>query len=329
MLDIIRSNTEFHPDAECSLETNPETVTPAQLRLLWELGFSRISLGVQDLNQDVQWAIGRCHPYEKVQEIVSICRDSGYNSVNFDLVYGLPKQTLSSFSHTVEKVCSLEPDRVALYHFAYLPAKKPHQRLLDASSFPSSKENFHIFQAATSIFKSNGYESVGMDHFAKYDDPLALASRERRLKRSFMGYEPNPVQNFLGIGPSAISFLDSAYLRNIPSLYAWQHAIDEGRFGQDLWRKLTPEDSSRHSLINDLLCNLEIKDNVFTRVLGSQAQGIFPILEEFVSENLLRRKGNGWEVTGLGRPFVRAIAKTFDAYYNEMPKKDRPFSNVS
>jgi len=329
LMDIIRSNMEFHPDAECSLETNPETVTPAQLRLLWELGFSRISLGVQDLNKDVQWAINRHHPYNELKEVLSICRDSGYNSVNIDLVHGLPKQTLSSFSHTAEQICTLEPERVALYRFAYLPEKKPHQRLMDTSSFPSPKENFHIFQAASLIFESHGYSAVGMDHFAKNKDSLAVASHEGRLKRSFMGYEHHPVQNFLGIGPSAISLLDNAYLRNVPSLCSWQHALDRGSFGQDLWRELTPEDRARHSLLNDLLCNLEIKDKNFIRALGRQAQCIFPILEKFVSENLLLRKQNCWEVTGLGRPFVRAIAKTFDAYQNELPKKGRPFSKVS
>ncbi len=329
LLKAIRANAEFCPSAEFSLETNPELVTPSQLRLLWELGFSRISLGVQDLNPNVQWAINRFHPYHKIKDIVTLCRDTGFDSVNFDLVYGLPKQTMTSFSRTVEKVLELGPDRVALYHFAYLPNKKPHQRILDKSAFPTPKENIHIFQAATALFESNGYESVGMDHFAKTDDPLALASRKHRLKRSFMGYEPNPVPNFLGVGPSAISFLDGAYLRNVPSLHAWRHAIDGGRFGQDLWRELTPEDYSRHNLINDLLCNLEIRNRSFARALGPQVQRIFPILEEFVSEGILRRNRKGWEVTKLGRTFVRAIAKTLDAYQIETPKKTQPLSSVN
>ena len=328
LMAIVRDNVEFVPGGELSLESNPETVTTAQLKRLWELGFSRISLGIQDFNRDTQWAINRYHPYERVKSVVENCRNVGLDSINFDLVYGLPNQTVSRFSQTVEKVIDLEPDRVALYHFAYLPASKPHQRALDTSSLPGPGEKFRIFQTASGIFSTSGYLPIGMDHFAKPEDDLTRAFEGGRLKRSFMGYEANPAPDILGVGPSAISYLDGAYLRNVPSLFAWNHAIEHGGQGQDLWRDLTAEDRSRHTLINDLLCNLEIRDDAFAQTLGSLATGTLPALDEFVEDGILARERNCWKVTSFGRPFVRTVAQIFDQYQN-LGAETRPASKVA
>ncbi len=329
LMTAIREVVDLDSGGELSLESNPETVTPSQLRTLWELGFTRISFGIQDFNDDTQRAINRRHTFEEVKTVVKACRNVGFSSINFDLVYGLPFQTTSRFSSTVEKVVELSPNRVALYHFAYLPEIKPHQRMIDPSTLPDPEEKFGIFQAASGIFASRGYLPIGMDHFAKPDDALAIAFMEGRLKRSFMGYEANPVTNLLGVGPSAISYLDGAYLRNAPSMSDWGHALDHGKREQDLWRELTEDDCSRHALINDLLCNLELREDAFVRALGKQAEEIVPILDGYVREDLMRREENGWKVTELGRPFVRTIAKNFDAYRNKTPKKARPFSSVS
>lgn len=314
LMAILSESIEFVPNAELSVETNPETVTPSQLRTLWELGFSRISLGIQDFNRDTQWAINRYHPYDRVRCVVDDCRHAGFASVNFDLVYGLPHQTASRFATTVERTISLAPNRVALYHFGYLPDKLPHQRLLDERALPSPLEKHKLFQGATLAFASEGYPPIGMDHFAEPGDTLVRAFRERRLVRSFMGYESRSVRNVLGFGPGAISFLDGAYLRNVPSNTSWTGALNAGASGQDLMRVQTEEDQVRHALINHLLCHLEIKDESLAEAFGSQALGIVSELEAFVRDGILERRNGRRRLTTLGRPFARAVARTFDQY---------------
>ena len=330
MMSLFREFLEFNPEAEFSVETNPETVTPIQLETLRELGFSRISLGIQDFNRDTQWAINRYHPYERVRFVVETCRNLGFTSINFDLVYGLPMQNSQRFERTVEKSIALEPDRVALYHFAFLPEKMPHQKRLDAESMPHPHEKLRIFETATSLFVSEGYLPVGMDHFSKPEDSLAEAFKCNRLKRTFMGYVAKSAKNLLGLGPGAISYLDGAYLRNSPSTIVWGNALDKGGFGQDLWHEQTDEDRTRHALINELLCHLVIRDKELTETMGALAQGITRELKSFARDGILKRAedSSSWNLTRFGRPFARTVARLFDSY--KMEALDRaPCSRVA
>ncbi|MBT3636149.1 MAG: oxygen-independent coproporphyrinogen III oxidase [Opitutae bacterium] len=312
--NLLQRFLNFTPDSELSFESNPETVTTDRLSVLREKGFSRISLGIQDFDQDTQWAINRFHPFTQVRSVVESCREIGFSSINFDLIHGLPHQTVERFEKTVEKTIALNPERVALYNFAYVPEKMPHQKKIDPKTLPSPMENWNIFERASDLFSANEYRSIGMDHFTKPNDPLTLAFDNNRLKRNFMGYVEHSSENLLGIGPGAISFLEGAYLRNTPSLVLWSNALEKGGFGQDLWCEQTEMDRKRHSIINDFLCHLTINDENFVTATETDASRIASQLESFVIDGILERTNNqrAWTLTRFGRPFARAVACLFD-----------------
>jgi len=214
LFNLIRENFNLSPDAEVSVEIDPRSVDFEYLKLYRELGFNRISVGVQDFNPAVQRAINRIQPFELMKEVTSWVRELGFHSMNIDLIYGLPHQTPKTFRDTIRKTIELSPDRVAVYNFAYVPWLKPLQRRIDPQTLPSPKEKLEMLQITIEEFTNAGYEYIGMDHFAKPTDELVIAQREGKLWRNFQGYTTKKGVDLIGIGMSSISMLERYYGQN-------------------------------------------------------------------------------------------------------------------
>jgi oxygen-independent coproporphyrinogen-3 oxidase len=305
-------------DVEMSLESDPRLGTPEQAHLLRELGFERISLGVQDIDLSVQEAIGRIQPASRTRRFYEACRAAGFASVNLDLVYGLPRQTPASFAHTLDFVRELDPDRIACFGYAHVPWVKPNQERVDTTDMPTGAAKFALFQQALASFTDAGYEWIGMDHFARPADELAVAARERRLHRNFMGYTTRPAADLLALGMSGISELAGAFAQNDPDLAGYQNALDEGRLPVVKGHQLSTDDCLRRLAITHLMCNLELPWDVAAERFGVRLDEAFaaelermaPLLED----GLVVREADRLRVTGLGRFFVRNVCMELDAH---------------
>src|SRR3989338_10996339 len=220
-----QENFDIDPEGEIAIEIDPRTTTESKIKKLRALGFNRVSIGVQDFNEDVQRQVGRHQPYSLVKELHERCRELQFESVNFDLIYGLPRQTVKSFRETVEKVILLRPDRIALYSFAYVPWLKRHQRKIEASLLPSSDLKLDIFLNARAQFLEGGYMAIAMDHFALEDDELARAFKRGTLYRNFMGYTVKQADEYIGLGLTSIGFLEGTYVQNQKALSAFEPAL--------------------------------------------------------------------------------------------------------
>ncbi len=311
----------FRIDArtECSIEADPRLVTQEQLVHLRQLGFSRISFGVQDLDPGVQEAIGRVQPTSMVRDVVHGARSAGFGGINVDLIYGLPFQTNSTFLETVRETIDLSPDRIACFGYAHVPWMRPHQRRMDESAMPAARERFALFRAAVERFQDAGYRWIGLDHFAKPEDPLALAADAGRLHRNFMGYTTRTGEHLLGVGVSAISEIDGWYVQNAPELGGWQRDIDEGRLSLARRHVLTEDDQARGRAVSHLMCNAELPFDLFV--------GDVPTLtdrfEQFAEDGLVEFETDRVVVTPLGQFFLRNMCFALDAYRGAGDRAER------
>jgi oxygen-independent coproporphyrinogen-3 oxidase len=298
---------EFEPDAELAIEVDPRVTTRAHLETLADLGFNRLSCGVQDFDEDVQEAIGRIQPFTSTSELVGAARELGIESVNLDLIYGLPRQAVETFTDTVAQVIALRPDRVALYSYAHVPWLKGHQRKIDASELPDAGTKLDLYQTALHEFRAAGYEAIGMDHFALPDDELAVAAKDGTLWRNFMGYTVQPANELIGFGMSGIGEVAGAFFQNARKLHQYQSAVEESGLAVERGYALTEDDWVRRRIIASLMC----------RFKADGLQGFDAELAELrpMEEDGLVRIGDGSvEVTEKGRLFVRNICMVFDTY---------------
>lgn len=302
----------FRIDArtECSIEADPRLVTVEQLAHLRQLGFSRISFGVQDLDPIVQQAIGRVQDVSMIRDVITGARDAGFGGINVDLIYGLPHQTASRFLATVRETIELSPDRVACFGYAHVPWMRPHQRRMDESALPGARERFGLFREAVDRFQDAGYRWIGMDHFAKPDDPLALAADAGRLHRNFMGYTTRSGERLLGVGVSSISEIDGWFMQNTPELGGWQREIDEGRLALARRHVMTDDDIARGRAIGHLMCNAELPFDMF---VGNVSQ-LTDRFEQFAADGLVTFEHDRIVVTSLGQFFLRNLCFALDAY---------------
>jgi oxygen-independent coproporphyrinogen-3 oxidase len=252
---VISRHFAVQVDAETAIEIDPRATTREQLRLLRSLGFNRLSLGVQDFSPDVQEAIGRFQPERATRELYDYARSIGFNSINLDLIYGLPRQNLPSFERTLSAVTAMRPDRIAVYSYAHVPWLRPHQKHIEVSELPQREAKLQLIGAAIESFVSAGYMPIGMDHFALADDELAVAARERRLHRNFMGYTTRRATDMVGVGLSAIGDVAGAFAQNVKKLPAYYAALDAGHFPIERGYALTDDDSIRRQVITELMCN--------------------------------------------------------------------------
>lgn len=331
LLERMRAHFALRPDAELSLEADPCVTSPEHLRTLAALGFNRISFGVQDFHAPTQELIERVQTVEETEALTVLARELGFASVNYDLVYGLPLQTVDTFARTLDIVLQLRPDRLALYNFAYLPSKLGHQRELDPATLPSGPEKFRIFVLAYERFLDAGYEYIGMDHFAVPDDALARARRERTLQRNFMGYTTQAGTELYAFGVSAISTSDRVYVQNTKKLSRYGAALDDGRLPVERGMILSEDDRLRRAVISELMCHGRIVKAGHEQAFGIDFDDYFADalgeLPSFVDNGLVVLYDDRIEVTLLGFIFVRNIAMLFDRYLRR-PQPHATFSRT-
>lgn len=311
LFEMLRSRFDFAPDAEVALEVDPKVTSREQISLLGALGFNRMSMGVQDFDPGVQDAINRIQTFEDTRAVVEHARRSGFRGINFDLIYGLPRQTLETWNRTMDQVIELGPDRLAIYGFAYLPELRPHQKRLPVADLPEGTTKHRLFRLAYEKLVGAGYQPIGMDHFARPDDELARAQRERRLGRNFQGYTVRAAKDSVAFGLTAISDVAGRLVQNVPQLKKYEAALDEGRLPTLRGIERTADDEERGHIITDLMCN-------FWADLGPDAETRFERelreVDALAELGLLERSGSEIELTPLGRFFVRNVAMPFDAY---------------
>jgi oxygen-independent coproporphyrinogen-3 oxidase len=303
---------------EASVEADPRVTSSDQLRTLARHGFTRLSVGVQDLDPDVQEAIGRVQTAEESREVVDSARKAGFGSVNVDLVYGLPRQTVASIQRTLDSVLALAPDRLAIYSFAYLPSAFGHQRKISEDDVPSGAEKVALLTAIRERLLTEGYTDIGIDHFARPDDALAVAQREGRLRRDFMGYTTRESREYLGFGISAIGYVGGAYVQNVKKLSRYYAALDEGRLPVERGVQLDEDDLMRASVISDLMCNFVVHKADFESRFGRAFDATFaddlPGLAPLEAEGFVVSTPDAIRITPLGRYLARNAAMCFDRY---------------
>jgi oxygen-independent coproporphyrinogen-3 oxidase len=330
LFNHIRKNFNISPEAEISVEVDPRSVDYEYLKLYRELGFNRISMGVQDFNPKVQEAINRIQPYGLMVEIMNHVRELGFSSVNIDLIYGLPYQTPETFLDTVRKTIELNPDRVAVYNFAYVPWLKPLQRRIDATTLPKPQEKLQMLKTAIEEFTKAGYIYIGMDHFAKPDDELVIAQKEGKLWRNFQGYTTKKGVDLIGIGMSSISMLDRYYGQNYKTLRPYYEAIDSGNLPTYRGIELNEDDVIRREVITELICNFKLDkkniENKFGINFDSYFERELEELREMEKDGLLNLSADGIKVLPLGRLLIRNICMVFDVYIRR--RKERRFSRT-
>jgi oxygen-independent coproporphyrinogen III oxidase len=297
-------------ETESSIEADPRLVTREQLRTLRALGFTRISYGVQDLDPEVQQAIGRHQPTSMVQDTVTMAREEGFSGLNLDLIYGLPHQTPDRFARTVEGALAFGPDRVACFGYAHVPWMRAHQKRIDATALPQAGERFALFADAVRRFQDAGYDWIGIDHFARPDDPLARAAKDGTLHRNFMGYTTRRSEQLLGVGVSAISEVNGWFVQNAPELGPWQRDIDAGHLSVARSHRQSADDAQRAAAIAHLMCNAALP---FALIPGDPA-ALLRHYEPFAQDGLITIEADRVQVTPTGRFFLRNLAFALDAY---------------
>ncbi|MBL0891526.1 MAG: oxygen-independent coproporphyrinogen III oxidase [Gemmatimonadaceae bacterium] len=301
---------DLHDGTERSIEADPRLVTREQLRGLRALGFTRISFGVQDLDADVQQAIGRVQPESLVRDVVAMARDEGFTGINVDLIYGLPRQTRDSFARTVDSAIGFGADRLACFGYAHVPWMRAHQRRIDERTLPGGPERMLLFHDAVQRLVQAGYVWLGFDHFARPNDPLAVAEHEGTLHRNFMGYTTRDGEHLLVLGVSAISEVAGRFVQSESALGAWQRGIDTNQVPMARRHVQSADDAWRARAIMHLLCQAELPDRLWLDDPEALATAYAP----FVEDGLLRRESDGWRVTTRGRFVLRNLAFPLDPH---------------
>ena len=329
-MEEIKKRFDFSEDAEVSIEIDPRYATDEQLETIRDVGFNRVSMGLQDLDERVQRAINRIQPYELMERTMKKLRDLGFQSINIDLIYGLPYQTRDSFEKTVEKVIELDPDRLAVYSFAYVPWVKPIQKHIDPETLPSAEEKLSILEMVIERFQDAGYVYIGMDHFAKPEDELAVAQREGKLWRNFQGYTTRKGVELVGFGATSIGMLYDSYFQNYKTLREYNVSIDEGRLPTFRGYILTEDDFVRREVIMDIMCNLGVSFSKIEDMFGIDFEEYFEKeledLRELEEDGLIRVKDRKIEILPVGRLLIRNVAMVFDAHLRN--KKELRFSRT-
>ena len=317
----IRKKFRVAADAEIAMEIDPRNASGESLESLRELGFNRVSLGVQDYNEKVQRHVHRVQPYELVRDVVARCRELGFGSVNFDLIYGLPYQTVETIRDTVERSVGLEPDRVAYYHYAQIPEKIATQRGLDYTRLPDSETKLQMFLLGAELFQAAGYEFIGLDHFARADELLAKAVREGTVQRNFQGMTTGRGLDLIGAGASSISHLGTVgFLQNVHQVDEYVARVERGETAVHRGKRFTRDDLIRQAVLNELYCVTEVDpariEERFRMVFAEYFARELEILRELQHDGLVVLESDGViRVTfPLGRVLLRTVGAVFDAY---------------
>jgi oxygen-independent coproporphyrinogen-3 oxidase len=318
LMDSVRSRFTLIPNGEYSIEVDPRKVDFATVKMLADLGFNRMSVGVQDFNAEVQVAVNRVQSIDETRLVMEAARDTGFRSISMDLIYGLPRQNVISFNRTLEHVLDLSPDRISLYSYAHLPGLFKPQRRITAADLPSADAKLQILQLAIRRLTEAGYVYIGMDHFARPDDELTVAQRQGRLHRNFQGYSTQAECDLLAFGVSAIGKIGPVYAQNVKTLDEYYDILDRGELPVLRGIELTADDLLRRAIIQSLMCNFELS------MAAIEIAHLIDFREYFASEledlhamaaaGLVRVDDEWISVEPAGRLLVRGIAMLFDRY---------------
>lgn len=318
LMAMLRMKFQIDALAECSIEVDPRTVSVQRLQRLRQLGFNRLSFGVQDFDTKVQKAVHRLQPFDQVAQLMRHARELGFASVNMDLIYGLPQQTVQSMRTTFEQVVSLRPDRIALYGYAHLPQRFKPQRRIDEQLLPNAQEKSAMLRLAMDSLGEAGYVYIGMDHFALPQDSLAIAKKQGRLHRNFQGYSTLPDCDLIGLGVSSISKIGATYSQNVKSLDAYYDLLDQQRLPVERGLALSRDDLVRRAVIMALMCQGELSFESIELAYLIDFKSYFKAelhdLEQLELDGLVRIEPDSLEVTEAGWYVVRAVAMVFDRY---------------
>lgn len=331
LYSLITTYFTISDDAEVGVELDPRETTSAHVKTLKGLGFNRISMGVQDFDPIVQKAVNRMQPEGMTRRLVTWCRELGFYSVNIDLIYGLPNQTVDSFKRTVDKIIEINPDRIALFNYAHVPWMKKHQKMIKEWMLPTGREKLEILKSAIERFTESGYVYIGMDHFAKPENELNIAQREKTLYRNFQGYTTKAGCDLYGFGMTSISMVGNCYTQNQKELEDYYSAVDAGILPVYRGYELNNDDILRRHIITRLMCDFELIkadvekkfEIVFDEYFSKELQKLEPLRDD----GLLVLHPDRLEITDSGRVLTRNIAMVFDVYL-DVPGKEMKFSRT-
>ena len=317
----IQSVFDIDLNEEIAIEIDPRTVTQGKLKVLRKLGFNRISMGVQDFNDKVQDDINRIQPFDDVARVHQWCRDLKFESVNYDLIYGLPYQTKDTFKKTMDLVIGLRPDRIALYSFAYVPWLSKPQNKFNLEAIALHDEKLDIFIQSRGNLLAHGYQAIAMDHFALTTDGMSKAFNEGKLHRNFMGYTLKPADEYIGVGPSAIGFVEKTFIQNVKVLPDYYEILSNGKLPVERGKQLTQDDQIRQWVINHLMCQFSIDKQEFFDTFGYEFEDYFidegNHIHDCVEDGLINENSNRIQVTDLGKIFIRNVCMGFDYYLRQ------------
>lgn len=320
---------DIQPEAEVAAEVDPRVTTREHLETMWDLGFNRLSFGVQDLDPTVQELIGRGQTAEETVELYETARDLGYTSINLDLIYGLPGQTETTMSATLDTVEQLRPDRLAVYSFAYVPWMRPHQKRIPEENLPGREMKFQLLSMLSERLTAAGYRAIGMDHFALPEDELSIAADAGTLTRNFMGYATRSGAGVVALGTSGISDISGAYAQNHRRLADYYAAVDGGDLPIERGYGLTDDDLVRRYVITELMCNGRITSSNLEERFSIDLAATFAAEREtltapggLVDESMVEVRDDEIVATDLGRMFIRNVARVFDAHTKD--RADKP-----
>jgi oxygen-independent coproporphyrinogen-3 oxidase len=330
-MDMLRAHFRFAPQFEGSIEIDPRSVSTDTIHGLRELGFDRVSFGVQDFDPAVQQAVNRIQPLESSTSALAAARAAGFRSVNIDLIYGLPKQSLESVAQTLREVVNLRPDRIAFYSYAHLPTLFKSQRRIEGGDLPSAETKLKLFGTAIKQLGMAGYAYIGMDHFALPEDALAVAQRQGRLYRNFQGYSIRAEADLVGLGVSAIGAVGPTYSQNHRALEDYYDALDRGELPVMRGLELTADDLVRRAVIQALMCHFALsKESLeiaylidFDRYFATELED----LREFEKAGLISTNEGWLTVSPKGRLLIRSICMVFDRYLRH-DREVRRYSRV-
>jgi oxygen-independent coproporphyrinogen-3 oxidase len=319
LISYLLEDVDIHPEYEFSFEGHPNNTTREHLQVLFDLGFSRVSFGVQDLDDKVQRTINRVQPFENLQNATNLAREIGYESISFDLIYGLPFQNPFTVSDTFDKVLLLRPDRLSFYSYAHVPWLKPGQRGYEDADLPSGSLKRHLYEIGRHKLRQAEYTDIGMDHFALRNDSLFKAHLAGKVHRNFMGYTTSNTDLLIGLGASAISDAKYAYAQNVKKVEDYSSSIKERGSAILKGHVLTDEDLLIKQCILQITCKGELSEDLLAKVTD------WSILDELVKmekEGILYLYNGGLKVTAAGEPFIRNICSVFDRRVGDGNKKE-------
>lgn len=318
LMSMLRSHFDFLPDAELGIEIDPRTVSDETMAMLGELGFNRTSFGVQDFDAAVQKSVNRIQPYEMVEKAFTASRKAGFESINADLIYGLPKQSMESFDRTLDRVIELSPERIALYNYAHLPSRFKAQRLIVEADLPSAETRLQIFLMSVRRLLDAGYIYIGLDHFSKPDDELNKARIDKSLHRNFQGYTTRADCDLIGFGVSAIGKVGHSYSQSVRTVKAYYEHLDAGHLPVEKGFSLSADDVLRRQVIMELMCSGPVNFAAINQKYSIDFVSYFaPELEQlkqYEEAELIEVDADSISVTPKGRMFVRAVGMVFDKY---------------